>query len=376
MRLNIRKNISSYIMVISLVVIALVFTQLTGGIFLYSRNISLLARQTTIVGTLAIGMMFVIVAGHIDLSVGSVLGFCGVVAAVLQVWYGWDTFPTIVVTILVGMACGVWHGYWVAYRKVPAFIITLGGLLAFRGAKLGLGNSMSIAPMNPSFSALGQSYVPATAGWIIAAVAVAGVLFTTYQRRRSAIKYQAETAPVMMDVARAAAISLAIVFGIGYLNRYQGIPMPVLIMLVLAVIFTFVAKRTVFGRNVYAIGGNIEASALSGIQTRITTLVVFILSSGMAAVAGMILTARLDAATPAAGDTMELDAIAACVIGGTSMAGGVGKVPAVIIGALVMASLDNGMSLINLENYWQFIVKGLVLTLAVWADTMSKSMSE
>lgn len=376
MKLNIRTNISSYVMVISLLAIGLIFAQLTDGIFFYPRNVALLARQTTIVGTLAIGMMFVIVAGHIDLSVGSVLGFTGTLAAVLQVWHGWPTIPTILVTILAGMASGVWHGYWVAYRGVPAFIITLGGLLAFRGAKLGIGQSMSIAPMRPEFSAIGQAYVPAALGWVIGSLFAVGVIVSMVQRRRSATRYNVEVLPLAVDALRAAGIIVGILVAVGYLNAYQGIPVPVLIMLILAVIFTFVANKTIFGRNVYAIGGNFEAATLSGIKTRLTTLAVFVVSSGLAAIAGIILTARLDAATPAAGDTMELDAIAACVIGGTSMTGGVGRIPAVIIGALVMASLDNGMSLINLENYWQFIVKGLVLTLAVWADTMSKRVSE
>ena len=372
MKLNIRANLSSYVMVIALLMIGLVFAQLTNGIFLRSRNIALLARQTTIVGVLAMGMMFVIVAGHIDLSVGSVLGFTGTLAAVLQVWQGWSTVPTILMTILIGMLCGLWHGYWVAYRRVPAFIITLGGLMAFRGAKLGLGRSMSIAPMRPSFSMIGQAFIPVTAGWAIAIVAALGVIVSLIRRRHSAARYRAEAAPVWTDVLRGFAVIAGIFVSVACLNAYQGIPVPVLLMLVLAVIFTFVANKTVLGRNIYAVGGNIEASALSGIKTRLTTLAVFVISSGLSALAGIILTARLDAATPAAGDTMELDAIAACVIGGTSMSGGVGRIPAVIIGALVMASLDNGMSLINLENYWQFIVKGLVLILAVWADTVSK----
>lgn len=372
MILNIRKNISSYIMVISLIVIALIFWRLTNGIFLNPRNISLLARETTIVGILAIGMMFVIVAGHIDLSVGSIMGFTGTVVAVLQVWKKWDTLPAIVITILIGMACGLWHGYWVAFRKVPAFIITLGGLLVFRGAKLGLGQSMSIAPMQSSFSKLGQSYLSPLTGWILALIAIIATVVVIIQRRRSRIRYQARVGSPGADFLRIVLISAGISFAVWYLNLYQGIPMPVFIMLLFGVIFTFVSNKTIFGRNVYAIGGNIDASELSGINARLTTMAVFIVSSGLASIAGMILTARLDAATPAAGDTMELDAIAACVIGGTSMAGGIGKIPQVIIGALVMASLDNGMSLINLENYWQFIVKGLVLTLAVWADTMTK----
>ena len=375
MEFNIKKNIGAYIMLLSLLVICIVFGILTDGIFFYARNISLLARQTTIVGVLAIGMMFVIVAGHIDLSVGSVLGFCGTLAGVLQVWVHWPTIPTIIVVILVGMVCGVWHGYWVAYRKVPAFIITLGGLLVFKGAKFGLSKSMSIAPMNPSFSMLGQSYIPGVIGWILAACAIVAVILAISKKRKSKIKYNFTVDPFAIDALKTVAISLLLVGAVFYLNKYRGIPVPVLIMVVLALIFTFVANSTIFGRSVYAIGGNLEASSLSGIRTKLTTLYVFIISSGLAAVAGMILTARLDAATPSAGDAMELDAIAACIIGGTSMSGGVGKVSGVIIGALVMASLDNGMSLINLENYWQFVVKGLVLTFAVWADTMSKRVA-
>ncbi len=376
MKLDVLKNVRSYIMVASLIAIGIVFSILTNGIFFSPRNVSLLARQATIDGVLAIGMMFVMVAGHIDLSVGSVLGFAGNVAAVLMVWHHWGTIPAILVTILVGMAAGAWNGYWVAYRKVPAFIITLGGLLAFKGAKLGLGQSMSIAPMNPDFAALGQSYLPAEVGWVIAGLGVLGVALSVIQRRRSAVRYHADKAPLAIDILKASTIGLLIVVAVLYVNRYQGIPVPVLIMLVLAVIFTLLANKTIFGRNVYAIGGNLEAASLSGIRTRFTTLVVFVVSCGLASIAGMILTARLDAATPAAGDTMELDAIAACVIGGTSMSGGVGRIPAVLVGALVMASLDNGMSLINLQNYWQFIVKGLVLTLAVWVDTSSRRSSK
>lgn len=371
MILNIKKHLGAYIMLLSLLAICLVFGVLTEGIFFYPRNIALLARQTTIVGVLAIGMMFVIVAGHIDLSVGSVLGFCGTLAGVLQVWMGWPTLPTIILVILTGMICGAWHGYWVAYRRVPAFIITLGGLLIFKGAKFGLSKSMSIAPMNPSFSMLGQSYIPAAIGWILAICAITAVVVAILRKRKSKIKYNFKTVPFTVDAAKAVAISVLIVAAVFYLNKYKGIPAPVLIMVVLALIFAFVANSTVFGRSIYAIGGNLEASSLSGIKTKLTTLYIFIISGGLAAVAGIILTARLDAATPASGDTMELDAIAACIIGGTNLMGGSGKVSGVIVGALVMASLDNGMSLINLENYWQFVVKGLVLTFAVWASTMS-----
>ena len=229
--------------------------------------------------------------------------------------------------------------------------------------------------MNADFAALGQAYIPVGIGWIIGAVSIAFVVLSMIQKRKSKAKFHFQQDSMMFDGSKTIVISLLIIVAIFYLNLYQGLPMPVMIMLVLAAIFTFVANKTVLGRNVYAIGGNLEAANLSGIKTKMTTMIVFIMSSGLAAVAGIILTARLNASTPSAGNAKELDAIASCVIGGTSMTGGIGTIPGVIIGALVMASLDNGMSLINLESYWQYIVKGLVLTLAVWADTVSKRMT-
>jgi len=372
MKFNIRKKFSSYMMLISLFLIWVIFSILTKGILYSARNISMLARQTTIVAILSIGMMFVIVAGQIDLSVGSIVGFCGTIAAVLQVWNNWGTMPTIIVTIIVGIICGIWNGYWVAYRKVPAFIVTLGGLLIFRGANFGISKGMSIAPLKTSFSALGQSYMSIKIGWILVVCAIVVVIISMINRRRSKIKYNFDIIPLYIDILNTVLISGGIILIVVTLNNYQGIPFPVLIMLAIATIFTFIANKTVFGRNIYSTGGNLEASALSGINTKKVTMFTFIISSGLAAIAGILLAARLDAATPAAGSSMELDAIAACVIGGTSFSGGAGKIPGVIIGALVMASLDNGMSLINLESYWQLIVKGLILIVAVWVDTMSK----
>lgn len=362
-------NTESYIMILSLVGIAIIFSLLSNGTFLIPRNISNLARQTTVVGILAIGMMFVIVAGHIDLSEGSLLGFCGTLAAVLQVWYDWATGPAIVVVILAGMVLGMVQGFWVAYLRVPAFIVTLGGLLVFKGMKLGLSKSVSIAPMRPDFSYIGQGYLSDATGWVVVAVALAITIFTFVNRRRSRTKFGFAVAPVQYDIVKIGAIGLLMIFATVVLNSYKGIPVPVLLLLILAFIFSLIATKTVYGRSVYSIGGNLEAAELAGIRTKLIVLVVFMVSGLFSALAGMVLTARLDAATAAAGDSMELDAIASCVIGGTSMSGGVGKVPGVLIGALVMSSLNNGMSLINLENFWQFIVKGIVLVLAVWIDT-------
>lgn len=370
-----QKNLKTYIMVVALVVIAIVFSILTKGVFIVPRNLSMLARQTTVTGILAIGMMFVIVAGHIDLSVGQVCGACGTLAAVLQVWNGWDTPLVIPIVIIAGAVIGAWNGFWVAYRGVPAFIITLGGLLIFQGMKLGVGKSASIAPMKDSFVFIGQAYLPIYAGWIIAIIAVAAVIFLFYNNRKSKRKYNFAIQPMRNDVLKAGVVSFLIIAAIVILNQYKGLPVPVLLLILLAVVFSYVAKNTVYGRSVYSIGGNMEAARLSGINTKYMTMIIFVISGALAALAGIVLTARLNAATAAAGDSMELDAIASCVIGGTSMAGGVGNIPGVIIGALIMASLDNGMSLINLENFWQYIVKGLVLVLAVWIDTETKAKS-
>jgi len=368
-----QKNAKAYIMVLSFAVISIVFGILTKGIFFSPRNISMLIRQTTIVGILSIGMMFVITAGHIDLSVGSLLGFCGTLAAVLQVWENWDTLPTIAVVVAVGMLAGVWQGYWISYRGVPAFIITLGGLMIFKGMKLGLSKSVSIAPMKSSFSYLGQGYLSDILGWILVAVVIIFIFLSVMSNRRSKIKYNFAISPMYVDILKVLAISVIIIIIVMVLNMYRGLPVPVFLLLVLAVIFNFIANKSVYGRNVYALGGNIEAAMLSGIKTKQVTMIIFIVMGALSALAGIVLTARLDAATAAAGDGMELDAIAACIIGGTSLSGGVGNVPGVIIGALVMASLDNGMSLLNTANFWQFIVKGMVLILAVWADTATKT---
>lgn len=364
----IKQNAKSYIMILSLLFIGIVFSFLTDGIFMSSRNISNLARQTAVVGIISIAMMFVIIAGHIDLSIGSVLGCCGTIAAVLQVWLGWSTLYTVIAVVLIGIIIGAWQGFWVSYRNVPAFIVTLGGLLIFKGVKLGISKSMSISPMQPSFSIIGQGYLPDILGWIIATIAIIVIVVSTLKSRKSKEKYKIEMPSITMDILKMVTLSLFVFVTTFIFNSYQGIPIPVLILISLAILFYFIANNTTYGRSVYSIGGNVEASTLAGIKTKRIMLYMFMLSGALAALAGIVLTARLDAATSAAGDSMELDAIAACVVGGVSMTGGVGKISGVLVGALIMAALDNGMSLINLENFWQFIVKGLVLIVAVWAD--------
>ena len=369
---SVMKNTQSLILVMSLIVIVIVFTVLSKGIFLKNRNISMLARQATVVGVISIAMMFVIIAGHIDLSIGSVLGCCGTIAGALMVWKDWGTVPTILAVIVIGVAIGAWNGYWVAYRKIPAFIATLASMLIFKGAKLGIGKSMSIAPMTPSFTALGQSYLTAGVSIAVAVIVAVALVISMLRQRKSNEKYGIEQCSLQKDILKCLAKILLLGVITFMFIQYQGIPVPVIILAILAVIFNFVAKNTTFGRSVYAIGGNTEAANLAGIKTKRVTLSIYMIAGALAACAGILLTARLDAATAAAGDGMELDAIASCVLGGVSMSGGSGNIGGVIIGALIMAALDNGMSLINLENYWQFVVKGLVLLLAVWADQSFK----
>nr|WP_318615892.1 sugar ABC transporter permease [Sporosarcina sp. YIM B06819] len=362
----------AYTLIIALVLIAVIFGFFTGGEFLSSRNISNLFSQMSVIAVLAIGMTLVIVAGHIDLSIGSLVGLTGGVAAILHVWYEWNTFTVVIAAIVVGALFGVWQGWWVAYRAVPAFIVTLGGMLIFRGILIGLSKGQTIAPLNDSFKAISNSYFPFTLGYILALASIGMLIFWTVWNRSKRKSLELLLPAPVIDYGKVGVYSFFILLATYMLNRYQGIPTPILLVVFLAAIFIFISNKTSFGRYVYAIGGNPEAAALSGINIKRNTLWVFISMGALSGVAGVILTSRLNAATVNAGNMYELDAIAACVIGGTSLMGGKGKVVGALIGALIMASIDNGMSMMNIETFWQYIVKGLILIIAVWIDIASK----
>jgi len=355
-------------MLIALAIIAIFFQLSTNGTFLNPRNFSILIRQMSITGILSIGMVLLIIAGNFDLSVGSVAALTGGVAAVMQVWYGSDTVVSILVGVFAGALIGVWQGFWVAYRKVPSFIVTLGGLIMFRGIYLVITDGITIGPLSKSFTILAQGFLPQVPGLFLAAIS--GLVFTVVviQGRASKKKYsikQENLIVMILKIIMGWAIILTVVVR---MNLFLGIPFPVIILLALGLIFTFIATKTEFGRNLYAIGGNIEAARFSGINVEKTTMLMFIIMGVLSAITGVLLTGRLDGATASAGTNFELDAIAACVIGGTSLSGGRGSIFFALVGALVMASLDNGMSLLNTSSYFQFIVKGLVLILAVWFD--------
>lgn len=371
-RLNARIDVRAYTMIFALLIIWITFSILTEGRFLIPRNLSNLSRQMSITAVLAIGMVMVIVATHIDLSVGATLGLTGGIAAVLQVWYHVPTPITILVTLGLGIIIGLFQGYWVAYQKVPAFIVTLAGQLMFKGILLGSIKGLTVAPMFPDFKIISSGYLDLVPGIILTALAIGGLIFGRIRSRLSKIKYGFKVSPLLLEILTTLFLCALIIGGVYILYQYEGIPYPIIIVLALALIFTFITKNTKFGRQVYAMGGNVDAAKLSGINVRRQTLIVFVLASLLAAIAGILTTARLNAATTTAGSNAELDAIASCVIGGTSLLGGVGSIPGAILGALVMASLDNGMSMMNAEAFWQFIVKGGVLLFAVWLDIKTK----
>ncbi|AIF51595.1 sugar ABC transporter permease [Pelosinus sp. UFO1] len=381
---SIKNNIRQYTMGIALLTIWLIFTILTDGIFITSRNLSNLFLQSCTIAILASGMVLVMVAGHIDLSVGSIAGFLGAVAAVLMVKMNVDTVPAILITLLIGLLIGLWQGYWIAYRGVPAFIVTLASMMAFKGAIIGVTSGASIGPMNTDFKAIGQGYVPKlffqdlslndTSAFISVGLILLFILFE-FRRRQVRIRYGFQVLPMPLQITRIVLISLAMGLVLSIMVGYRGIPYAIILLIGIVALFSFIAEKTTFGRHVYAIGGNKEAARLSGININKTNLMIFVIMGVLTAVAGIVFTARLNAATTAAGNLFELDAIAAAVIGGTSTLGGEGTILGAIIGALVMASLDNGMSLMNLDITFQYVIKGLILLLAVWVDIATRKRS-
>ncbi len=383
-----RANARQYVMLVALATIWIVFAFLTDGTFLTARNVSNLVVQTVTTAILAMGIVLVIVAGHIDLSVGSVLGFTGAVCATLMISHGWGVVPSILATLAVGLAIGAWHGFWIAYRRVPAFIVTLASMLAFRGLIIGItggqtqGLEMARESVAASFQRIGQGNLPTwrpavegqlhdttlAASLLVLAIVVAMRLRARAARRRDGLP----PVPVWIEAARLALLVTAVAGFGGVMTFYQGLPWSVVLLLALAAVFSFVANDTTFGRRLYAIGGNAEAARLAGIDVPRTTLGLFVTMGVMSALAGIVTTSRLNAATTSAGQNAELDAIAAAVIGGASLMGGEGTVVGALVGALVMASLDNGMSLLNLDITWQYVIKGLILLFAVWADVAQR----
>jgi D-xylose transport system permease protein len=368
-------SLRAYTMLFALVVIWLFFQWATidkdhpYGLFLSGGNLSNLFQQMAVTGVLAVGMLMIIVAGQIDLSVGSVVGLVGGIAAMTQ---GWGIVPSLGSAILFGLLIGAVQGTLVAYANIPAFIVTLGGLLAWRGVILGLTKGATIPVELPVFKSIGRDFIAPVIGWALAAIAIAAIAWFTVRRNQARRRHGLSVPSPVATIARIIVPAIVVIAFIYKMNSQAGVPNPVIILLAVALIGAFLTQNTTFGRYLYAIGGNPDAARLSGISLRRYILAAFCLMGALAGVASLIHTARLSSASPDAGSLMELDAIAACVIGGTSLMGGRGTVFGACLGALIMASLDNGMSLLNVQNYTQYIVKGAVLVTAVGFDMLGR----
>jgi D-xylose transport system permease protein len=373
---NLKKLFTQYKMLALLIAIALIwafFSFKTEGGFMTPRNLSNLMRQMAITGIVACGMSLVIIAGEIDLSVGSLLGLLGGVAAVLDVTHHMGLPINLILVCALGLVIGLFNGYLTAFLGIPSFIVGLGGMLAYRGIVLGVTDGITVAPVSENMVYLGQGYLSPQLGVALGVALFAIAILLTFKQRSSRKAHALDVHPMWRDGVKLAAIGAVLAAFVSTLNSYEGIPLPVLLLLALLGIFTYMTTQTVFGRRIYAVGSNMEATRLSGINVKAVKLWIFGIMGLMCALAGIVNTARLAAGSPSAGNAGELDAIAACFIGGTSMRGGSGTVYGALIGALVMASLDNGMSMLDVDSYWQMIVKGLILTLAVWVDVSTRS---
>jgi putative multiple sugar transport system permease protein len=376
-----KHHLRDYGMLLSLVVIMAFFQYTTGGTLMQPLNITNLLLQNSYVVIMALGMLMVIVAGHIDLSVGSVVGFIGALAAVLIVNYEVNYIVAAALCLAAGGLIGAAQGYFAAYVKIPSFIVTLAGMLVFKGLTLTLLQGQSVGPFPEGFQQLSSGFVPdifngatlrLTSLLLGLAAAVALCYANLRARARQAGSGMADE-PFGLFLARNGLLAAVVLYFSYLLASYKGMPNVLVVMAVLIAVYTFVANRTVPGRRVYAVGGNEKAARLSGIKTERVTFYTFVNMGVLAALAGLIFAARLNTATPKAGTGFELDVIAACFIGGASASGGVGKVMGAVIGAFVMGVMNNGMSIMGIGIDYQQVIKGLVLLAAVFVDVYNKN---
>jgi putative multiple sugar transport system permease protein len=377
----ISKNIRDYGMYIALFVIFLIFTILTDGLFISSRNISNLLDSAGYIAVLAVGVMLVIVIRHIDLSIGFLAGFLGAIAAILLMQVGLPVYIVIPVILVLGTIAGLFTGFLVAKVGIPAFVATLAGWLIYRGAILQVTEkSGTIIVQNDAFNAIGNGFIPSIMQigglhLLSLLIGVLGILFYNYSavsNRRNKIKYNFEVVSKQIFIIQLVFVSAIIAAITWILAGYNGFSWTVIIILLVVLIYHFLTTKTILGRHVYAVGSNPEAAHLSGINVSKITYIVFGSMGLLSALSGILFTSRLQAATTTAGTLFELDAIAAAYVGGVSAAGGVGKVTGAIIGAIVMASLTSGMNLLGVGISYQYMIKGGVLALAVIFDVMTR----
>jgi len=365
---------------LALIAVVVLFSFLTNGILLRPQNISNLIVQNGYILILAIGMVMVIVAGHIDLSVGSVAAFVGAVSGVLIRDAGLPWWAAILVSLLVGALVGAWQGFWIAYVGIPAFIVTLAGMLIFRGLALVVLGNTNIGSFPTEYRALGNGFLtdvfgefavdPLTMG--VGVIAIIGFIVQQVRTRTGRAAYGQEVEPLGWFIGKIVILTVGVGAFAYALATFKGIPVTLIVLAVLVLVYGIVTNRSVFGRHIYAIGGNRHAAELSGVKTRQVDFFIFVNMGFLAALAGLVFTARLNLAGPKAGDGFELEAISAAFIGGAAVQGGVGTIGGAIIGGLIIGVLNNGMSILGIGIEWQQTVKGLVLLLAVAFDVFNK----
>ena len=374
-------HLREYGMLLALFAIMLFFQAATDGTLMRPVNLTNLFLQNSYIIIMALGMLLVIVAGHIDLSVGSVVAFVGGLAAVMVVHWGWPTFVVVPVCLIAGIVIGAAQGYWIAYWKIPSFIVTLAGMLVFRGLTLWLLEGQSVGPFPPSFQQLSTGFVgdvftegrPNWTAALLGAAGAAAIVWMAARARGRRVRYGIEDEPLAFFLAKNGLVAAAMVYVAWLLATYRGLPNVLITMAALICAYTFLMNSTVVGRRIYAIGGNYKAAKLSGINAERLTFLTFCNMGMLAALAGLIFAARLNTATPKAGVSFELDVIAAVFIGGASMSGGVGKIIGAVVGAFIMGVMNNGMSLLGVGIDYQQVIKGLVLLAAVIFDVYNRN---
>jgi putative multiple sugar transport system permease protein len=381
----VKANIRDYALLLSLLVIMIFFQFTTNGTLFKPVNMTNLILQNSYIVIMALGMLLIIVAGHIDLSVGSVSGFVGAVAAVMMVPWKMDPFVTMLACLALGAAIGGAQGYFVAYHRIPAFIVTLAGMLIFKGLALTVLGGASVGPFPRQFQLLASGYVPDLftitvfggpfnlLALIIGAVVTAVIIYFNIKERREQQAHGLAEEPNIIYLGRNVLIAGAFLTFSFLMARYKGLPNVLIVMFALIALFVFLTTRTTFGRRVYAMGGNEKAAKLSGINTERMTFMIFVIMGALAALAGLVFAARLNVATPKAGAGFELEVIAACFIGGAAVTGGVGKIIGAVIGAFIIGVMNNGMSIMGIGIDYQFVIKGAVLMLAVFLDVYYKN---
>ncbi len=380
---SLKGNMRQYGMVIALVIVVLLFYFLTEGIIMTPRNISNIIQQNGYVMILACGMLLcILTGGNVDLSVGSVVGFVGAVSAVMILRMGVPVLPGMLISLLIGILIGAWHGFWIAYAGVPAFIATLAGQLIFRGCTMAILQGTSIAPLPDQYTFIGAGFIPdpfapetgqfKTLTVVLCAIACIIFIVSQIVSRNNKKKYGFDVEHFGLFIARLVVISGVIMFFAIQLAQYRGLPTVLVLVVLLVLIYTFITNKTVVGRHIYAFGGNAKAAKLSGIKTSRIMFLVYTNMGLLAALAGLVFTGRLNSATPKNGDGFELDAIAACFIGGASTSGGIGTIIGAIVGGLLMGVLNNGMNIMGVSIDWQQAIKGAVLLVAVAFDVLSK----